>query len=175
LIAPSTLSASNKRVDGLIGQDVLGPLVYTIDYMRRRLIWHDVPPDEGRHERLALQITDGRVLVSLPQAEADLPPLQLIPDSGADGVVLFRRPSRRLPLMTPLDVALLSTLAGPQIGRRVLLDELRVGGVVLRNQTAVIIPQSESDASMGDGLLPLHVFARVTFNGPAQYLTVEAR
>ena len=28
---------------------------------------------------------------------------------------------------------------------------------------------------MGDGLLPLHLFASVTFNGPAGYVAIEPR
>jgi hypothetical protein len=59
--------------------------------------------------------------------------------------------------------------------RRVLLDDFRVGDVLLRNRTAVVVAQDRLDAPLGDGLLPLHIFARVTFNGPERYLMVEAR
>jgi predicted aspartyl protease len=173
VVLPHDDYGARARVDGLIGQDVLAPLVYTIDYTRKGIVWDEALQDGEKRTRLALQVSDGRVLASLPQPSAAGAALQLIPDSGADGIVLFARGSRPPIGVTPLDVGLLRTLSGHRLVRRVLVDELRVGDVLLRNQRAVIVQSDQADTPLGDGLLPLHLFARVTFNGPGQHLVVE--
>jgi predicted aspartyl protease len=174
LIEPGEHLAANG-VEGLIGQDVLAPLIYTIDYVRRDITWHSALDSSDSRPRLPLDTTGGRFMVSLPAARDSEVPLKLVPDSGVDGFVLFAR-GPRLPLAaTPLDVSVLRTLSGHRLVRRVLLDDVHVGGVILRNQTAVIVQQDHAQESLGDGLLPLHVFARVTFHGPLGYLTVEAK
>jgi hypothetical protein len=162
---------AGTRVDGIVGQDVLSGLVYTIDYSRRQIFWDDTMP-EADERRLELQFTNGRALVIIPP-QAGMPhPLQLIPDTGADHVVLFTRRGRELPPFTPLDIGLLRTLAGQQLVRRVLIDALNVGGVDLLRQSAVILPSDAEALSLADGLLPLHLFSRVTVNGPERYLSV---
>ena len=50
-----------------------------------------------------------------------------------------------------------------------------VGGARLQNPLAVIIDTGESVEMMGDGLLPLNVFSRVTFNVAEGYLIVHSR
>jgi predicted aspartyl protease len=162
-------------IDGLIGQDVLAPLIYTIDYMRREVTWHSALDDGDLRRRLPLDTSEGRFLVSLPQTSAPGVALKFIPDSGSDGFVLFAR-AAQLPLpATPLDIGVLHTFSGHRLVRRVLLDDVHVGGVILRNQTAIVVDRNQPDAPLGDGLLPLHIFGRVTFHGPERYLVVEAR
>jgi predicted aspartyl protease len=175
LIGPRKHFAADA-IDGIIGQDVLAPLIYTIDYERRRIVWHSGLAASDLRQRLPLETTEGRLLVSLPQpAQAEGAPLKFVPDSGSDGFVLFTR-GPRFPLpATPLEVGLLRTLSGQRLVRRVLLDDIHVGGVILRNQTAVIVERNQPDTWLADGLLPLHVFARVTFHGPERYLVVEPR
>jgi Aspartyl protease len=160
-------------VDGLIGQDLLAGLTYTIDYRRRELSWGP-RTRVASGARLPLEIEDERVLVSLAGGSTR-GPLRLVPDGGADGLVLYLARSRSLPFVTPLDTAVLRTVSGPRVVRRALIDSLDLGGFRLRAQTAVLMECAESDPELGDGLLPLHMFARVTFNGPARYLIVEQR
>ena len=174
LIEPRDHVAAS-RVDGLVGQDVLAPLIYTIDYLRREITWHSAFEPRDSRPRLPLDTNEGGFLVSLPPILRTQSPLKFVPDSGSDGFVLFTS-GRHLPLpATPLDSAVLRTMSGHKLVRRVLLDDVDVGGVILRNQTAVIVQQDQPDAPLGHGLLPLHVFARVTFHGPHRYLIVEAR
>jgi predicted aspartyl protease len=77
--------------------------------------------------------------------------------------------------MITLDGAGLKTLSGERSVQRVVIDVIDVGEIRLRNQVAVVIADVEPDATLADGLLPLHLFARVTFNGPQKMLIVEAR
>jgi hypothetical protein len=174
LVSPRDDFAAGRRIDGLIGQDLLAPLVYTIDYGRRHIAWNS-EPENRQGTRLPLDYANGRFVVTLPQKQDEPAPLQFIPDSGSDGFVLFARGSRPLPASTPMDVGVLSTLAGHTLVRRVLVDELRIGSIVLRDQLAVIVQQPSAGMPFGDGLLPLHVFGRVTFNGPGRYLVIEEK
>jgi predicted aspartyl protease len=159
------------HVDGIIGQDVLSTLVYTIDYGRRVITWGigTEPPTESR---LPLELSDGRALLTLAPSGAKGTALRLIPDTGADALVLFAGGGRVLPASSPGEIAMLRTVAGEQLVRRAVVDRLRVGDVELRDQPALILEQ-RGPLTAGDGLLPLHLFSRVVINGPAGYLAVQ--
>lgn len=170
-VVPYDRYAAGESVDGLIGQDVLAQAVYTIDYQRRTVTWHE-SGDDLPGIRLPLNVRDNRLLVSLPQRNGDPHPPAFIPDSGSDGLVVFAHARDKLRL-TPLDVGVLSSVSGSRLVRRVQLDALIVGGTRLESPLAVMVDTGESPDMMGDGLLPLHVFSRVTFNVAARYLIVD--
>jgi predicted aspartyl protease len=170
-VMPADRYAGGQQVDGLIGQDVLSTVIYTLDYGQRAIEWHS-PADSLRGVRLALDVRGLRVLVSLPQRDGDPQPLSLIPDSGSDGLVLFAHAQEKLRL-TELDVGVLSSLSGATLARRVQLERLVVGQARLQNPLAVVIDSGEPRDLMGDGLLPLHVFSRVTFNVADGFLIVQ--
>jgi hypothetical protein len=48
-----------------------------------------------------------------------------------------------------------------------------VGTANLTDVPAVLVKRDDDDASLGDGLLPLAMFERVTFDGPGRLLTVD--
>lgn len=163
--------AAGQRVDGLIGQDVLSTVIYTIDYARRAIVWHSAA-DLPDGLRLPLDVSAQRVLVSLPQYSGDPSPLSLIPDSGSDALVLFAHARDKL-RMTPLDVGVVSGVAGTRRAHRVQLEDLVVGQTRLQNPLAVLIDSGEPAALMGDGLLPLHGFSTVTFNVAGGFMIVK--
>jgi predicted aspartyl protease len=172
-VVPDVRYASGGQIDGLIGQDVLSTLVYTIDYQLRVVVWH--PPGELMPGvRLPLSVQDNRVLVRLAQYDGDQQPLALIPDSGSDGLVLFAHVKDRLRL-TPLEVGVLTSMSGARLAHRVQLSEIVIGETRLKHPFAVLVDNQEPAETMGDGLLPLHVFSRVTFNVAERYLIVAAR
>jgi predicted aspartyl protease len=164
---------NRSGVEGLVGQDVLAGLTYTIDYGRRRIVWHDGPLDAIAGARLPLAIQDGRALVSLA-SETRHAPLRLIPDTGADGLVLIGR-EFNLPGLTPVGIARLETLAGVRLAHHVILDTFQIGDIRLRRQPALLIAPDILVELLADGLLPLHLFARVTFDPQGRVLIVEAR
>ena len=163
--------AAGTQVDGLIGQDVLAAAIYTIDYRARTMVWH-AAGDALAGLRLPLVMRDNRLLVSLAQHEGDPNPLRLTPDSGSDSLVLFAHARDKLQ-MTPLDIGMLSSLAGVRLVRRVEVDGLMIGTTRLRTPAVLLVDSGEAGELMGDGLLPLHLFARVTFNAGQGYLIVE--
>jgi hypothetical protein len=172
-VMPADRYAAGQQVDGLIGQDVLAPLIYTIDYRRRAILWHQ-PGDALAGERLPLSIRNNRLLVALAQHDDDSAPLSLIPDTGSDALVLFAHAQKKLRL-TPLDIGVLSSLSGSRRVHRGCVQDLVVGQIRLRNSLAVVVDSDEAVEMMGDGLLPLNVFSRVTFNVAEGYLIVSQR
>jgi len=64
----------------------------------------------------------------------------------------------------------LSSADARRPARHVRLRELRLGDRIIRNLAAVAISRSGQQPAEGDGLLPLHLFERVTFDGPARLL-----
>lgn len=152
---------------------MLSTLIYTIDYSQRIVIWH-APGDIVAGDRLPLNVRNNRVLVSLAQHDADTNPVWLVPDSGSDALVLFSHAKNKLALKL-LDVGVLSSLSGTRLARRAELGNLVVGNARLNNPHAVVIDSDEPVEMMGDGLLPLNLFASVTFNVAAGYLIVQPR
>lgn len=180
-VALDASDLADPEIDGLIGQDILASRVFTIDYRSSRIVWHDdFGADAAAGTRLALDIADGRMLVSLPQARgSDSTPaggtLQLIPDSGADRFVLFTPASSAivLPALATSDLGVLRTSAGTRPVYRVVVGEITVGDIRLRDQDAALVDRPERGAALGDGLLPLHLFGSVTINAAARYLIVR--
>ena len=171
-VIPADRYAAGQQVDGLIGQDVLASAFYTIDYRARALVWH-AADDAVPGVRLPLLVRDNRVLVTLAQRDGDPSPLHLIPDSGSDGLVLFAHARDKLRI-TPLDIGVLSSLSAVRLVRRVEVAGLVIGSTRLEKPPAVILSGSEA-REMGDGLLPLHAFSRVTLNAGEGYLIVQPR
>jgi hypothetical protein len=168
-------------IEGIIGQDFLLPFNYTLDYRGKRLRWDDAGAD---HEgiRLALRLQQGRYVVRVTPAN-EKTPLSLVPDSGANGFVLFAR-NGRVPM--PLDAAgphslsrgsaartAVDSLSGRQQVQMMTMPTLRLGTATLRNQPVAVLERSSGDADEGDGLLPLHLFASVTFNASEGYLILR--
>lgn len=157
-------------VHGVVGQDVLATLRYTIDFRQRRIAWHDrsEPAGSGTVAVLPLGFSGGLPFVDLPQGDSTL---RLVPDSGAGGLVLFEGAGRRLPASRPgQGTVRVDGFQASRHARPIVLDRFRVGASILRRMPAVVVEQDATGA--GDGLLPLHLFDRVTFDGPGRRLIV---
>jgi hypothetical protein len=158
VLPAARLRALAPGVRGLLGQDFLSAFNYTLDYRRRRLIW-DEPGDVNCSDPSALRLiaAEGRYVVHLsagPRA------LRLVPDTGAEAFVFFHAPGKASPALA-IGSARLRGLAGDLGVRAASAPRLVVGDVTLRDQPAVIVDRRDDNA---DGLLPLHAFARVSFN-----------
>jgi predicted aspartyl protease len=174
MVLPDDALRRGVKVDGLLGQDVLNGRTYTIDYQRHQLVWRDGRTDHLPGYRLSLTAANGLQFVSLPNLPGLSGPARLVADSGADALVLFASADWDLP-GTRMDTGMLRTAAGIHVGRRIRLDELDLGGLRLRNQSALLLPAGEATGLLGDGLLPLHLFAQVTIDAAAGVLIVAAR
>ena len=168
-VVPDGSFDREAKIDGLIGQDVLASLRYTIDFTRRVIEWHNATPAaDGIALHLAFE--RGRFLIAIPDRQSTV---RLVPDSGAAAIVLFELAGR-----LPLDVVEtnqtveLATVDATVRARQVKIRELRLGQRRFRNVAALAIRRTEHDPAEGDGLLPLHLFERVTFDGPGRLLTL---
>ena len=171
LSLPDT-AALGCRVEGVIGQDVLGRLRYTIDYRARRIHWRASSADPPRRaSRFALEPQDDRFLIRLPQEHREL---RLVPDTGSEALVLFQ-PAETIAERARTDPAVaLTGLAGTRSAWRAVVRKLHVGDTILTELPAVVV-DSKAGPTTVDGLLPLHFFARVTFDGPERQLFIEPR
>lgn len=166
-VVPARAFDEDGRIQGLIGQDVLAWLRYTLDFRRRTVEWHDTAP-EPRGTALTLAFEHGRFLVSLPQERTTL---RLVPDSGAGAFVVYEFAGRTsFNISETGRTAELSSADARHPARYVRLRELRLGDRIIRDLAAVAISRNSRQPAEGDGLLPLHLFERVTFDGPARRL-----
>jgi hypothetical protein len=162
-------------VDGILGQDVLGPLTYTIDYRRQAIAWAALPAETGlSRTTLELEPRHGRYLVRLPQRAGVL---WLVPDSGAATLLLFDDAERPRPAVRSVRAGQeLRTLTSRRAVRTATVGELHVGDFALRDLPAVLM-ERPATATIGavahDGLLPLHLFTRVTIDGAYRLLVLE--
>jgi predicted aspartyl protease len=167
------LATSGHNVQGVIGQDVLGALRYTIDYGERRIVWHDTAAVVPAHATvLELESQDDRFVARVPQ---DHRVLRLVPDTGAETLVLFQHGGSILPAASVANESVeLTGLTGRRDARRAVVRVFRVGSTLLIDVAAVVVGR-DCDSAPLDGLLPLHLFTRVTFNGPEHQLLIETR
>lgn len=168
-VVPARSFDPEGKIHGLIGQDILAGLRYTLDFKRRVVEWHHEAPTR-RGIALHLTYEHGRFLVSLPQAHTTL---RLVPDSGAGGLVLFNLAGRASQNVVETgETVELATAHASRRVRHVRLREFRLGDRTMRDVPAVAIERAGPRGAEEDGLLPLHLFERVTFDGPARLLIV---
>jgi predicted aspartyl protease len=91
-------------------------------------------------------------------------------------MVLFDgRQADRLRVDAAVPAMRVSTLSGDGTARRVIVRELLVGPVALRDVPAARIALPEGTIQDSDGLLPLSLFARVSFHHHEGYMVVQPR
>ena len=172
---PTVVPARDLRVagaiDGVLGQDVLSALRYTIDYRQRRIAWDDgasMKDPSASVGELPLTFRDGLPIVEVRHGAAIL---HLVADSGAGGLLLFESAGRQLPAMRSDGGRVrVDSFQGSRTARSVVIDEFRVGASIFQDLPAVLVKRTDSPAYRSDGLLPLHIFGRVTFDGPGRRL-----
>ena len=168
------LGAIAQNIEGIIGQDFLFAFNYTLDYRRHRLSWTDDDAGDGG-TRLPLVAEQGRYLVRLG-SHGTRAPVLLVPDSGSNGFVLYARDGRTpLPLESASAVLSVHSLSGGQNARAMILRELKLGDVTVRDQPVALVSRDSGNRLEGDGLLPLHLFDSVSFNARDKQLTIRAR
>jgi predicted aspartyl protease len=161
-------------ISGLLGQDFLSQFDYTLDYRTSRLSWDD-QGQAAKGVHLTLEPSAGRFVVHLPQDDRCQCPVRLVPDSGANAVVLFSGTGAdRLPVDSAPSIRM-STLAGDRSAVGVIVKTLLVGPATLWNVPAARVVVPEGTMETGDGLLPLSLFARVSFRHHEGYMVVQPR
>ena len=157
--------AADSRLAGILGQNALRNLAFTLDHQRRRVIL-DAPPLAGR----AFPQGEGR-----PTLDAHLgcsgPRVRLTLDSGIGGLLLFEG-ATRLPL-EPIGWTTATTNLGRIALRSGRLGALCIGDTRLHDVAVAVQPRREGATPPEDGLLPTRAFARVHFDGPRRQVRLE--
>jgi hypothetical protein len=170
-LLPQRSIDESGRIEGVIGQDVLAARRFTIDFRRRLIVWHaESATLSCAGPELRLHLEEGRFVVELPQRGSVL---RLVPDTGAAGLVLFRKDGHP-PVSADVSAgrAELATLTRRAIAERGTLPELRVGAVTLRAVPVVLVRRDVGGLPAEDGLLPLDLFDSVTIDGPNRVMFI---
>lgn len=150
ILPAARLAVLGRGVRGVLGQDFLSAFNYTLDYRFAYLTW-DAPLGCEGPGVVPMAAQEGRFVMALEAAG----PLRLVPDSGADALVLFgARTALRPGVRTVRD------LLGARPARMTTIPRLRLGAVTMRDLDAFVIDRAEPGV---DGLMPLHRFASVSF------------
>jgi predicted aspartyl protease len=178
VLAAMALRVIGADIRGVLGRDFLSVHHFTIDYSRRRLRWDDLgeglESPIGKSIRVPLVEEDGRFVMQA--AQRDCQTLRLVADTGSSELVLFESERLTRLALTPasgLPQMLLSSLSGSQSVRLMRVPRLAVGGLMLRNRLAVVLPPATSVYSSIDGLLPLHTFHAVSFRQRDGYVLIS--
>jgi predicted aspartyl protease len=170
-VVPARDLALAGAIDGVLGQDVLAGLRYTIDYRHHFVVWEDgmsMSMSFGTEAELPLTFESGLPIIEIRQGDATL---RLVADSGAGGLLLFESAGRELPAMrADGGVVRIDSFHGTRVARSVVIDELKIGPSTFHDMPAVLVKSANTPAYRSDGLLPLHIFGRVTFDGPGRRL-----
>lgn len=143
---------------GVLGLDVLGARPFTLDYERRELSW---PPAAGDGAGGAWP-AEATSPVWTIAVQSNGRRQMLVLDSAADGVVLFDR-GQWPALSYRSGTSAVESVTGVRRGRAAVLSALNLGRTRLVETPVVVVDGADIDRAHGDGLLPLHLFSRVTF------------
>jgi predicted aspartyl protease len=158
------LRLDDRRIAGVIGQDVLRGRTLTIDYARRRI---ELTTDPCGVSDGGVDVTwsEGRPMIAAGVHAQGLPvAARLVLDSAANALLLFTAPrpgARRASLSTHQATVLTEYL--PRV-------PVVVGGIRSEGP-AVLVPPSASRAETG--LLPAAWFSRVCIDGPRSRATLS--
>lgn len=169
VVSDRRLRGSAGAIDGIAGQDFLSRFNYLIDRERKIVLWNPTAaerPEGGAS--LPLVASEGRFLVEVAQANGES--LMMVPDSGADALVLFTtRRAARLAMRPVGGEVRLASLTATRDVRRVEIARLVIGDQVLRNEPALVVASADAGS---DGLLPLRAYTQLLFESGAKKLTL---
>ena len=164
VVPPEKLHAAARGARGIIGQDLLMTLNYTLDYKRRRFMLSLPEAGNGSTVELPLEVEEGRVLLALP-SHAGQPPVRMVPDSGSTMFVVFDRGGHLPFVMESISgAAEVGTLTSTRTVSMARLREVRLKLLTLRNQMAAVVQRSNETGPHIDALLPLRIFETVAFD-----------
>jgi predicted aspartyl protease len=157
-------------IDGLIGQDLLSRVAFTIDYRAGTIEWHGEGGARRGGRRVPVELGEGRLVARVRGLGGEI---RLLVDSGADRLVLFARARQTLRAVDVGASGTLRSTAGTRTVSAVRIEDLLIGNVALQGVLAAVVPDTGAHPAMEDGLLPLHLFERVTVDAPARALFVQ--
>lgn len=156
---PDEALGIHAGVDGVVGLDLLGQRPFCLDYAARRLSWA-WPSTETGVVDLPL---DTRGPVWLTQASSGARDLHLVPDSGADGLVLFDR-GQLAGVSYRAGTIGVSTVTSGTVARAARLSRLNLDRLAFVDVPVAVVDGRGVGAEHGDGLLPLSARGQACFD-----------
>jgi predicted aspartyl protease len=153
-MALDELRTTDRRIDGVLGQDVLARLTLTIDYAQRR-VRLDHAACAPADARVPFTVADGRPMITAAVRAANSSDRPLVLDSAANALVLFGAGAG--PQRTTLTTHGAATEGTIVPRASVTVERAQVSGPAI-----VVPPGARREES---GLLPTSWFSRVCLDG----------
>lgn len=159
---PESRLVGLANVQGVIGLDILGTRAFSLDFAIRQMSWITGASGAGAIT-VPLTSLGGMWFVAAGGVSGATGGSSLLMlDSGADTLLLFAR-SALQGVAWGVTSSTARTVVGPQQVRLGRVHTLRLGSVELRDLGVAVMDGKAIPRVHGDGLLPLHLFDRVTF------------
>jgi predicted aspartyl protease len=173
----SEIRSLNKRIRGVLGQNVLNKFNFILNYRDKRI---EIEKGEEirnnlQGERVSVEKNEGRLFIVAHSKSSDRA-LRFVLDSGISSLVLFETPNLR----TALDLqaaangwASASTDMGSQTVRTSRLKVLTIGGKIFHDLPVMLVQDSEGRSE--NGLLPTSIFQSVYFNNREGFVILTTK
>jgi predicted aspartyl protease len=167
----------DSRILGMVGQNFLSHFNYLLDYRKRslRVELADEIRDDMKGDRISMEVTDNKMMVTSEAQSLGRAKLRLLLDSGANSMVLIQKDSRALNLSGQANwVEVTGTgQVGMQVGR---VRSLMVGSQQFHDIAVALPPAVPSDAErVEDGLLPTAMFGALYVNNRESFVVFNPR
>ena len=162
----------DPHIQGIAGQNFLSHFNYLLDYRKRSIrieAAHEIRDSIGG-ESVPMERRENMMIVPTETQSQGGAKLHLLLDSGANLVVLLRRPDQGLDRVNRQDwlAVTASGQNGMQVGQ---VRALKVGSEEFRNLAVALPPaQSADEERVEDGLLPTSLFNAVYVNNQERFL-----
>jgi aspartyl protease len=164
IVPAAKLRPAAGEARGIIGQDLLMTLNYTLDYRRQRFTLSISPDRDPSSVEVPLEVEEGRLVLVLPPTGGQRA-VRLVPDSGSTMFIVFDRGGQPPFVIESMSGAMqVGTLKTARSAPMVRLREVRLKTLTLRDQIAALIQRSDATGAPIDGLLPLQMFASVAID-----------
>ena len=175
IVAGEKLRTVLGSAAGIVGQDFLMTLNYTLDYENGQFI-NSLPAKRDRLSvELPVEVAEGRVVLALPSQRGHSA-ARFVPDSGSTTFVVYDRGGKPHFAMESVSGAMrVETMTSTRTVPMFRLREVRLGTMTLRDQLAAVVKRTDEMGLDIDGLLPLRVFARAAFDMEGRRMIVTPR
>lgn len=139
--------ALGRRIDAVVGLDVLGKNSFIIDYRTKRLRFGPV-----QRTRSTVSFETGSPFVVV-EARLHDQPVRLLVDTGASALILFQSRLKNSISLPAGRVAKATNVGGDFQRQAVMIPDTRLGKEELGPQTGFVVADQRDDGRDFDGLL----------------------
>jgi predicted aspartyl protease len=135
------------RIDGIVGLDVLKASSFRIEYDTRQIVFGPVQSSPG-----SVPFETGPPLVTV-NMEIEGQPARVLVDTGASGLLLFRREGRELGHRRVLEANTSSSIAGTFTREEIRVSAAQLGAVRLHVPSVFLVRAGNEVSRDFDGLM----------------------